>query len=81
MSLKEYVVHELDALDDTKLQQVADYLEFLRFKSRPKAPMLTDAQLATLYAEFADEDREFADEDMEDYAHALAAEDVYFAMK
>ena len=76
MSLKEYVVHELDALDDMKLQQVADYLEFLRFKSRPKAPVLTDAQMAALYAEFADEDRALAEEGMEDYVHALAAEDV-----
>lgn len=76
MSLKEYVVQEIYTMDDMKVQQVAEYLDFLRFRSRPKPPVLDDAQLAALYAEFADEDRELAEEGMEDYAHALAAEDA-----
>jgi hypothetical protein len=36
MSIKDVVIQELDRLDDAKLQQVADYLAFLRFQSRPK---------------------------------------------
>jgi hypothetical protein len=75
MSLKEYVTQELDLLDEAKLQQVADYLAFLRFQSRPKKPRLSDTELAALYAEFAEEDRQMAEEGMEDYAHALATED------
>jgi hypothetical protein len=75
MSLKEYVTQELDRLDETKLQQVADYLDFLRFQSRPKIQRLSDTELAALYAEFAEEDRQMAEEGMEDYALALAAED------
>ncbi len=66
MSLKERVAQEIDCLDDTKLQQVADYLAFLRFQSRPKISLLEDAQLAALYAEFAEEDRQMAEEGMED---------------
>jgi hypothetical protein len=35
-----------------------------------------DAQLATLYAEFADEDRRLAEEGIEDYQRGLVGEDV-----
>jgi len=75
MSLKEYVVHELDRLDDEKLKQVADYLAFLRYQSRPKMPDIDESLLAALYAEFGEEDRELAEEGVDDYVHQLAAED------
>ena len=75
MSLKEYVTQELDRLDETKLQPAADYTNFLQFQSRAKAPRLSDTELAALYAEFAEEDRQMAEEGIEDYAYALAAED------
>ena len=35
-----------------------------------------DAQLATLYAEFADEDRHLAEEGIEDYQRSLVGEDA-----
>ena len=75
MSLKEYVVHELDRLDDDKLKQVADYLAFLRYQSRPKMPEIDESALAVLYAEFGEADRELAEEGLDEYVHHLAAED------
>ena len=38
-------------------------------------PYPNETELAALYAEFAEEDRQMAEEGMEDYALALAAED------
>jgi hypothetical protein len=38
--------------------------------------VVDEAQLATLYAEFAEEDREMAEEGIADYATALAEEDL-----
>jgi hypothetical protein len=42
----------------------------------PSAPELDDAQFATLYAEFADADRNLAEEGIEDYEIGLVSEDA-----
>lgn len=77
MSVKEAVVHQLNGLDDAKLQQVADFVAFLRFQSLMFLPPVPDdRRLAALYAEFAEEDRALAEEGMEEYAQSLAAEDA-----
>jgi hypothetical protein len=77
MSIKDQVVQELDSLSETELKQVAEYVAFLRFRTRLKSiPTLDEAQLADLYAEFADEDRELAEEGMSDYARSLMKEDT-----
>lgn len=79
MSLKEQVAHDLDGLSEAELKQVAEYLAFLRFRSRLKSTSslsgLTETQLADLYAEFAAEDRKLAEEGMSDYAEGLMKED------
>ena len=76
MSLKEVVLQEIDHLDEAGLQQVADYLAFLRFRSRLRPSLPDDTTLAALYAEFADEDRELAEAGMEEYAALLVVEDA-----
>ena len=77
MSLKEHVAQELDALGAAELQQVADYLSFLKFQSRARSrPVWDEEKMAALYAEFAQEDRELAEAGMEDYARGLAREDA-----
>jgi len=77
MSLKEQVICELDSLSEADLKQVAEYLAFIKFRVRAKSmPALDETQLASLYAEFADEDRELAEEGMSDYAEGLASEVV-----
>ncbi len=76
MSLKEYVAQELEHLEETELKQLADYMAFLKFQGRSRHLLPADeSQWASLYAEFADEDRAMAEEGMADYALGLAHED------
>ena len=76
MSLREVVLDELGTLSEQQLAQVADYVSFLKFRSRRLAPEPDDAQLAALYEEAADEDRALAELGMEDYAATLVREDA-----
>ena len=77
MSLREYVGLELNRLDETRLKQVAWYLDFLRYKNRRSALSTPhESEFASLYAEFADEDRVLAEEEMEEYAILLKSEDA-----
>ena len=70
------MARELEELSEEDLKQVEDYISFLRFRSRfQSALVLTEDQLASLYAEFAEEDRRLAEEGMPDFAEGLAKED------
>ena len=72
MSLKEFVAHEVETLGETELQSVAEYISFLKFRSRTA---LDETRLASLYSEFEQEDRELAEAGMNDYAPSLSQED------
>ena len=74
MTVKEHVARALESLDPTELFQVADYVEFLKFR-REKPHPADEERLAALYAEFEAEDRQLAELGMEDYAEHLARED------
>ena len=76
MSIKEQVVEELKALSEDELKEVSAYLAFLKFRARRTVPTFDEGQLAALYAEFADEDRNLAEEGMADYDEGLMEEDV-----
>jgi hypothetical protein len=77
MSLKEHVTQALHSLSEAELQQVAEFVAFLKFRARIDATtVLRRAQLASLYAEFADEDSTLAEEGMSDYARGLGQEDT-----
>jgi len=77
MSIKEQVIHELDTLSEAELVQVAEFLAFLKFRAQLRSMLeLDDAQLATLYAAGAEEDRILAEAGMADYVRGLCQEDV-----
>lgn len=77
ISVKEQVAQALNTLSEAELQQVAEYVAFLRFRAQIVSPSVIDAtQLATLYAEFADEDRALAEEGMQEYHAKLHDEDA-----
>jgi hypothetical protein len=77
MSPKQVVTQTLEGLSDAELQQVAEYVQFLRFRMRLRsAPPLDAARIAVLYAEAADEDRAMAEEGMAEYQAGLLAEDA-----
>ena len=67
----------LSELTEAQLREVAEYLEFLKFRERRKGePQFDEAEIETLYAEFAVEDRELAEGGLGEYAANLDREDV-----
>jgi len=77
MSIKEQLNQALEGLGEAELQEVADYVAFLRFRARTHTLAPRDvAESASLYAEFAQEDRRLADEGIAEYREGLVAEDT-----
>lgn len=76
MSTQKEVLEELETLSNAELKEVTEYLAFIKFRSRRKPHVIDELQLATLYAEFTEEDRDLAEEGMTDYARGLMAEDA-----
>ena len=77
MTVKEQVIQTIETLNETELEKVAEYLDFLRFwSSLSTVTPLNALQMAKLYAEFADEDRALAEEGMDEYSAHLLAEDI-----
>jgi hypothetical protein len=76
LSVKEQVTQALDGLSESELQQVAEFVEFLKFRARiARAPATNPVELARLYAEGAEEDRQLAEDGIADYRDLLQAED------
>ncbi len=80
----EALKQDLDLLTQNQLQQVADFVAFLKFRDRsqnrlsqrPHSQVTLDPTLmANLFAEFADEDRALANAGMSDYTAMLQQED------
>jgi hypothetical protein len=72
----EVLKQDLDRLTHSQLQQVADFVAFLKFRERRHVPIILDpAQMANLFAEFVDEDRALANAGISDYAARLQQED------
>ena len=77
MALKEQVKQDLERLDEGGLREVANFVAFLQFRTRRQAASgWNEAEMAALYAEFAEEDRALAEAGMADYAAGLAREDA-----
>ncbi len=72
---REALKQDLDQLTNEQLQQVADFIAFLKFRDKRRRIALDPAQLASLAAEFAEEDRMLAETGMDDYVAMLAQED------
>jgi len=70
----EALKQDLDRLTHNQLQQVADFIAFLKFRNQHRV-VIDPMQLADLFMEFADEDRAFAEAGMSDYAVMLYQED------
>lgn len=68
----EELLKSFDLLPEPEKHQVASEIMRRAFASTAG---LDDAQLAALYAEFAEADRKLAEEGIEDYEKGLASED------
>ena len=74
---KEKVSSDITNLNEFQLRQVAEFLDYLKFKENSKRPRQFDeAEIAKLYQEFGEEDRELAESDLADYAKNLNFEDA-----
>ncbi len=72
----EALKQDLDRLTHSQLQQVADFIAFLKFRNQRHPRIIVDpAHLAKLFTEFEDEDRALAEAGMSDYAVMLHQED------
>jgi hypothetical protein len=71
----EALKQDLDGLTPKQLQQVADFVAFLKFRSQRHQRIIPDRnQLAASFAEFAEfavEDRDLAEADISDYTAML----------
>jgi len=77
MSIKEQVIQGLDTLSEDELVQVIEFVAFLKFRARFQSISVPDeAQLATLHAACAEEDRVLAEEGIGEYMRGLCQEDV-----
>ncbi|MFM7384633.1 MAG: hypothetical protein ACKN9E_08205 [Microcystaceae cyanobacterium] len=72
---KETLKQELEHLNDQQLQQLADFIAFLKFQSKLSQSEPDLNQFAHLYQEFAEEDRELAEMGMNEYTKSLEHED------
>jgi len=72
---KEKLQQEIEQFNDEQLQQIAEFIEFLKFRSRFHQKAVEMHKFATLYQEFAQEDQELAEEGMSDYIGQLQKED------
>ena len=70
----ETLKQDLDQLTHEQLQQVADFIAFLKFRNQRRRVVLDPAQLVTLTT-FAEEDCALAEVGMSDYAALLYQED------
>jgi len=76
-AIRHHVARTLESLTDDELQEVANYLAFLRYRDRLRAmPQVDKERLVSLYAEFAEEDRELAEEGMTEYLQTLQSEET-----
>jgi hypothetical protein len=71
---REAIEQDLDRLSKDQLQQVADFIAFLKFRNQRRT-VLDPAQLVLLSTEFAEEDTALAEVGMSDYAAILIQED------
>jgi DNA-binding GntR family transcriptional regulator len=77
MNTKEQITREINEMSASELEQVAQYLAFIKYQARLKSKSTIDeSQLAALYAEFAEEDRQLAEDGIRGYTEALAKEDA-----
>jgi hypothetical protein len=75
--MKDLIQQELEKLDREQLKQVFEFIAFLKFRARlVTLAAIDESNLAALYSEFAEEDRQLAELGMSEYAELLKHEDL-----
>jgi hypothetical protein len=71
----ETLKQDLDHLTAEQLQQVADFIAFLKYQDKRRRFVLDPDKLTSLATEFAEEDRDLAEVGIGEYAAMLDRED------
>jgi hypothetical protein len=73
--MRNLIQQELEKLDLEQLKQVFEFIAFLKFRAILVTNLAVDeSNLATLYSEFTEEDRQLAELGMSEYAELLKHE-------
>jgi len=73
---KKLLKEELETLNNEQLEQVAQYIAFLKFRARfHQWPAFQDEH-GRLYQQFAAEDQQLAEEGMDNFTEMLKKEDA-----
>ena len=75
MTNQEKINQQLEQLTEEQLNQVSDFIAFIKFREKLINPILDTEKIAQLYQEFAEEDRQLAEEEINEYAELLKQED------
>jgi parvulin-like peptidyl-prolyl isomerase len=75
LTSSETVKQDLDRLTNEQLQQVADFIAFLKYRSKRDRHLILDPSQLTALTELAQEDRALAEAGINDYAVMLRQED------
>ena len=75
--MKDLIQQELEKLDLEQLKQVFEFIAFLKFRAiLATIPAIDETNLAALYGEFAEGDRQLAELGISEYAELLKHEDL-----
>ena len=72
---RDIVKQKVDQLSQEEIQEVANFIAFLKFRNRRSSRSFDLNQLALLQTEFAEEDRALAEVGISDYTSILNQED------
>ena len=72
---KTYLNQQLNSLNKEQLKQVGNFIRFLKFQACSADLQIDETQMAKLYQEFAEEDRQLAEQGMDEYREMLSFED------
>ena len=75
MATKERINQQLEQLTEEQLNQVSEFIAFLKFREKLINPIINTETIAQLYQEFAEEDRQLAEQGINEYAELLQQED------
>ncbi|CCQ65624.1 hypothetical protein CWATWH0402_4316 [Crocosphaera watsonii WH 0402] len=75
MTTKEKINKQLEQLSEEQLDQVSEFIAFLKFREKFINPIINTERISQLYQEFAEEDRQLAEQGINEYAELLKQED------
>ncbi|MEC4892214.1 MAG: hypothetical protein SAL07_02455 [Oscillatoria sp. PMC 1051.18] len=71
IALKDFLSRELENLNEEQLQEIREFIAFLKFRDRQTNLTINEDKIASLYQEFAEEDRQLAELGIDEYQELL----------